>query len=245
MGSRSIGELLLRPSSISRISFSPCTSSSTRALVPSWGTRRTLTTSPPRHAAQSQPKEESLHESHPKTASDQQTSEAIDGLFRGVSSNRAAPSHPPRRTSPSSADELSAARAQQAFGEGWSRKRGNIHLRTPLSIDEMNMPDLESEKDLPPSTLPKPDTPFPRLNPSYGRSVELAPDKGRDLVRGIGILGSLMARNKVKADAMKQRFHERPGLKRKRLKSQRWRARFKIGFRHVTARVSELTRKGW
>lgn len=58
-------------------------------------------------------------------------------------------------------------------------------------------------------------------------------------------MGSLMGRNRVKYDFNKQRFHERPGLKRKRLASERWRARFKKGFSHVTARVSELTRKGW
>ena len=88
-------------------------------------------------------------------------------------------------------------------------------------------------------------TNYPRLNPTYGRTVELDASRGRDIVRGIGMLGSLMARNKVKSDFNKQRFHERGGLKRKRLNSERWRARFKLGFREVTGRVSELTRKGW
>jgi small subunit ribosomal protein MRP21 len=86
---------------------------------------------------------------------------------------------------------------------------------------------------------------YPRLNPTYGRTVELDANRGRDIVRGIGMLGSLMARNKVKADFNKQRFHERGGLKRKRLVSERWRARFKAGFREITGRVTELTRKGW
>jgi small subunit ribosomal protein MRP21 len=86
---------------------------------------------------------------------------------------------------------------------------------------------------------------YPRLNPTYGKAVELDPSRGRDIVRGIGMLGSLVARNAVKKEFNKQRFHERGGLKRKRLASERWRARFKIGFREVTARVSELTRKGW
>jgi len=86
---------------------------------------------------------------------------------------------------------------------------------------------------------------FPRLNPTYGRTVDLDVSRGRDIVRGIGMLGSLMARNRVRSDFNKQRFHERGGLKRKRLASERWRARFKKGFREVTARVTELTRKGW
>jgi hypothetical protein len=86
---------------------------------------------------------------------------------------------------------------------------------------------------------------YPRLNPTYGRTVELDASRGRDIVRGIGMLGSLMARNKVKSDFNKQRFHERGGLKRKRLASERWRARFQKGFRDITYRVTELTRKGW
>jgi predicted transcriptional regulator len=54
-----------------------------------------------------------------------------------------------------------------------------------------------------------------------------------------------MARNRVKRDFQMQRFHERGGLKRKRLKSERWRARFKIGFDATCKRVTELTKKGW
>ncbi|OCL03122.1 hypothetical protein AOQ84DRAFT_303437 [Glonium stellatum] len=86
---------------------------------------------------------------------------------------------------------------------------------------------------------------YPRLDASTGRSIDLDPSKGRDLVRGLAQLNSLISRNKVRADFNKQRFHERPGLKRKRLKSQRWRKRFKEGFREVVGRVSALTRKGW
>jgi small subunit ribosomal protein MRP21 len=86
---------------------------------------------------------------------------------------------------------------------------------------------------------------YPRLNATYGRTVELDVSRGRDLVRGIGMLGSLVARNKIKREQQKQRYHERGGLKRKRLNSERWRARFKIGFNSVTRRVSELTSKGW
>lgn len=86
---------------------------------------------------------------------------------------------------------------------------------------------------------------YPRLDPTYGRSVDLDNSRGRDLVRGIGMLASLVARNKIKNDFAKQKFHERGGLKRKRLNSERWRARFKVGFTRITSRVSELTRKGW
>jgi small subunit ribosomal protein MRP21 len=86
---------------------------------------------------------------------------------------------------------------------------------------------------------------YPRLNPTYGKQVELNPARGRDLVRGIGMLSSLVIRNQVRKLQIKQKFHERPGLKRKRLVSERWRKRFKKGFHQMTSRVSELTKKGW
>jgi len=125
-----------------------------------------------------------------------------------------------------------------------------MQRRKPLDLNEMAMPDdgLPGLYNAPAARvpeIPESEKNYPRLTPSYGRKVELDPTRGRDLVRGINMLGSLMARNKVRADFMKQRYHERAGLKRKRLKTERWRARFKIGFQAVTARVTELTRKGW
>jgi len=49
----------------------------------------------------------------------------------------------------------------------------------------------------------------------------------------------------VKADFAYQRYHERGGLKRKRLRRERWRKRFSEGFKATIARVRELTRQGW
>jgi hypothetical protein len=151
---------------------------------------------------------------------------------------------------------MRAARSNHVFGSMFSdlsTRRGS-HAPPRLNFDDMSLPtDL-----LDPNLANKPSEAaslatqqeeafanYPRLNPTYGRAVELDASRGRDLVRGIGMLGSLMARNRVRHDMMKQRFHERGGLKRKRLNSERWRARFKKGFTDVTARVSELTRKGW
>ncbi|KAF2748650.1 hypothetical protein M011DRAFT_420830 [Sporormia fimetaria CBS 119925] len=112
----------------------------------------------------------------------------------------------------------------------------------------MAFPDLGTS---PTPTLPQftqvseKDIKYPRLNPTTGRTVELDAKRGRDIVRGLGMLGALVARNKVKSDMFRQRFHERPGLRRKRLKSERWRARFKKEFTGAVQRVAELTRKGW
>ena len=44
---------------------------------------------------------------------------------------------------------------------------------------------------------------------------------------------------------MRQRFHEREGLKRKRLRNERWRRRFKEGFQRAVGRVVGMKRQGW
>ena len=153
---------------------------------------------------------------------------------------------------PRNAATTTTSQANRVFGAEFSNTKSARPTR--LNFDSMALPDSM----LNPTLSNKPSdaanlavqqeetfSSYPRLNPSYGRSVELDASRGRDIVRGIGMLGSLVARNKVKQDFNKQRFHERGGLKRKRLASERWRARFKQGFKDVTGRVTQLTKKGW
>lgn len=256
MSSRSLGELLLRPSSLARSPL--CQSCTSRQIPASWTLRRQISNTPGPSAAQPQqqpeqnkPASQSPNSSpRPQSTSTERTNQAIDNLFSRP------PRRQPRNQSTSSADDLRAAQATHIFGTAFSNGSSPRRSRAPprLAFDDM----LPASGTPAPSLYNKPSEAaalaaqqeetfgnFPRLNPSYGRSVELDPSRGRDIVRGIGMLGSLMGRNRVKYDFNKQRFHERPGLKRKRLASERWRARFKKGFSHVTARVSELTRKGW
>ena len=84
-----------------------------------------------------------------------------------------------------------------------------------------------------------------RSRPTVGRTIELDPSKGVDFGRASRLLNGLCAQNKIRGDLMSQRFHERPGLKRKRLKQQRWRRFFKAGFVATVERVKEMRRKGW
>ena len=247
-------QCLLRPASLSRI-IAP------HRTAPLWIQRNLTSTSKPRHAQPQQKEEPDHDEERERTANE------IDSLF-GISPKPRAKRYDPSKTSetinnlfysgqrpsqdPSSADELSAGRQSHVFGEDFSPRRTDFARtqRKPLDFDNMKMPEsapgtpslynLPVQQDIPESEIN-----WPRLNATYGRTVVLDKAKGRDIVRGIGMLGSLIARNKVRRDFQKQRFHERAGLKRKRLKSERWRARFQVGFRDVTARVSELTRKGW
>jgi ribosomal protein S21 len=81
------------------------------------------------------------------------------------------------------------------------------------------------------------------LGPSTGRSVSIGARV--DVARGFKLLEQSCARNRVKRDANTQRFHERPGLKRKRLRRERWRRKFMEGFRATVGRVKQLKNQGW
>lgn len=83
-----------------------------------------------------------------------------------------------------------------------------------------------------------------KLSPSTGRSVVIG-STGIEIGRGFKLLEQSCARNKIKADAGKQRFHERGGLKRKRLRRERWRRRFLDGFKATVGRVKQLKNQGW
>ncbi|KAF2637457.1 hypothetical protein P280DRAFT_472164 [Massarina eburnea CBS 473.64] len=278
MGSRSMGEWLLRPTALSRLSLTfPQPYMTARLALPAWTSQRALTSSAPSNSAQPQLKEEneqneqneqnehnspSSSQSEPSQPSQpaanpfadlmssiprfkgphtqNSTTDDIDSLLAGTNDPRFnRTSYAPRPTN--SSDGL-----QRAFGDSFSRPRPRAH-REPLDFGKMQGLSQEAMDKADPKEAENAllEANYPRLNASYGRMVELNETRGRDLVRGISILGGLMSRNRVRADFNKQRFHERPGLKRKRLKSERWRARFKAGFKEVTARVTELTRKGW
>lgn len=84
-----------------------------------------------------------------------------------------------------------------------------------------------------------------RLSPSVGRSVEVDPARGISLAAGLAKLEIVLSMNGVRREFNKQRFYERPGLKRKRLKSERWRRRFKEGFRAIVDKVETMRRQGW
>jgi len=82
------------------------------------------------------------------------------------------------------------------------------------------------------------------LNASTGRSISVATGN-IDVSRGFRMLEQSCARNRVKNNFMQQRFHERGGLKRKRLRRERWRRKFMEGFRSAVDRVKALRKQGW
>lgn len=84
-----------------------------------------------------------------------------------------------------------------------------------------------------------------RSRPAVGRTIEVVPERGVDFGRALRNLNIFCAVNRIRQDVARQRFHERPGMKRKRLKSERWRKMFKESFKATVMRVSEMRRKGW
>lgn len=255
-----MGEWLLRPSTLSRMTTRPTWTTSRRTLTSSSPSNAenkpaqpsSQPKSEPAQASEAQPKQDpfsGLLGSKPRyqaSESQQQTTQSIDSLFASTNDSRftrkSRTGYASRNVD--SADQFSAA--QRTFGSEFTK--GVRTQRKPLDFGAMLSPEgLAANVAQPakPVMIPESKKVYPRLNASYGRVVELDETRGRDLVRGISMLGSLMTRNKVRSDFNKQKFHERPGLKRKRLNSERWRARFKLGFKQVTSRVTELTRKGW
>ncbi|KAL6717242.1 hypothetical protein ACLMJK_005157 [Lecanora helva] len=84
-----------------------------------------------------------------------------------------------------------------------------------------------------------------RSRPAVGRTVEINLERDMDLGRALRTLEMQCAVNRVRSDLARQRFHERPGIKRKRLKSERWRKLFRESFRTTVGRVKQMRRKGW
>lgn len=82
--------------------------------------------------------------------------------------------------------------------------------------------------------------PTPRTGPSAGRTVTVL----TDLPQALSRLRSILTANNVKVDQLRQRFHERPGKKKNRLKSLRHRRRFKAGFKRLVTIAMEMKRKG-
>lgn len=140
-------------------------------------------------------------------------------------------------TSPSS---LGLRRAQANRAASETSKLGIFNVLEDMDLVAPNAQDLIQHPSLAQESAA--DIKY-RLRPSIGRTVHL--DGRVDLARGLGLLNTKVRVNKIAQDVAKQRFHERPGMKRKRLRSERWRARFKDGFKATCSRVQELARQGW
>lgn len=146
----------------------------------------------------------------------------------------------PSRTRASTTRGRGTSPADKLY-EGAARKSRNDWMQGMNMPGQRGRPAPLAVSAAPPNLTP---APF-RLNAALGRSIDMSAANRSDLARSLRTLERIVAANRVRADTNKQRFHERPGLRRKRLRSERWRRRFKADFQATVRRVQELKRKGW
>jgi len=171
----------------------------------------------------------------------------LDELIKpGEKSASSQPPSPRYRTGAGLAQSQGNSGTDVLSGLRWSRDRGKVEVSKMIN-PKPAPPTQASVSEAVHAVVAASDVPQPplRLGPSVGRSVAVEPERGIDLGRAFRNLDINCARNTVKGDFMRQRFHERPGLKRKRLRSVRWRRRFKEGFRAMVGKVEEMRKSGW
>ncbi|KAI1209590.1 uncharacterized protein F4807DRAFT_97737 [Annulohypoxylon truncatum] len=158
--------------------------------------------------------------------------------------------------------ELGNGRLPIAFTQYRNYSDDPYQVRTATKVDEVKKPDMSAYDDddddiyapeidfdtgelakVPQEARSQLTRPPMRLIPRTGRTIRVG--KSVDVARSFTLLNIQIGQNRVKQDARLQKAHERPGLKRKRLKSERWRKRFRKGFKSCVARVKELTKQGW
>ena len=81
-----------------------------------------------------------------------------------------------------------------------------------------------------------------RSSPMIGRSFSV---RRGDVGTALKFLNHLCVREGVVRDLRTQKFYERPGAKKKRLRSVRHKTRFKYAFKTTVERIKEMRRKGW
>ncbi|KAK6496525.1 hypothetical protein TWF481_002539 [Arthrobotrys musiformis] len=111
------------------------------------------------------------------------------------------------------------------------------------------IPSMDWATNSPPSA----DPPLPSIPPSHHSKLppRLGSNAGRSIaVRGGDVAGAFVqlrrvcTENSISRDAAAQRFYERPGVKKKRLRRERFRRRFKESFKRMVSTVLEMKRQG-
>ena len=152
---------------------------------------------------------------------------------------------PSSRKEGSSVDDLiDAANESSRAPITWGAPQPSLGSR--FRIDNMNFPSSSSTTNLPSLSKPRIVTELPiHVKPRTGRTIAVDPGKANDLGAKLRALEVLCNRNRIRQDFNRQKFHERPGLKRKRLHSERWRRNFRQRFNGVVGRVNDLRVQGW
>lgn len=162
-----------------------------------------------------------------------ETSSMVDLMDSALDGSKGVPTAAAQRTSrfaTPSAQEKNRVKPMDSMEDFLASLRPSN--RSSNSISSLYKPEIRPVKELD-------FTPGPTL----GKTVQVR--NGGDVGRAFREVEQLCGRNKVRYEFNKQRFHERPGLKRKRLHSERWRRRFKEAFRGTVKMVNKMRKQGW
>ncbi|KAK1995290.1 hypothetical protein LX36DRAFT_640102 [Colletotrichum falcatum] len=118
-----------------------------------------------------------------------------------------------------------------------------VYDATSDSLDIHKIISLESDDFMKKHYPTGQQEPMLRTRPATGRTVHVT--SNMDVARALKYLEMQARKNGIKRLARLQKFHERPGKKRKRQNSERWRDRFKEAFKATVQRVQELKNQGW
>jgi len=136
----------------------------------------------------------------------------------------------PPRPPPPTSENIKGSTAKRFAGDLRSINKGEMQQWTPDEFFDDYKNDLRKEIKL-------------RLTPQLGRTINT--NRTTTPARAIARLDALVRRNQVRAELRRQKFHERPALRRKRQWRERANDRFRGGVRAVISRTMELRQMGW
>lgn len=183
------------------------------------------------------------------TTASQDISRILDGALDMKKGTPTTPSARTSRFASNNAQETSTPSRQQLTADKQRSSMDDLMMSfsapkapTPFRRDIAGSLNPRGARAGPPP-IPQP-APM-KLGPTLGRTVYVDNQRGVDVARAFRQMEVSVARNTVRRDFNRQRFHERGGTKRKRLHSERWRRRFKAGFQAVVKRVLKMRKQGW
>jgi small subunit ribosomal protein MRP21 len=193
---------------------------------------------------------------HPDSPARRSVSDDISNILNSaMDGTKGTPTAPSARTSRfasrNAQSTSSPARAQLTAEQQQQQARGSIddlmaQFKAPQTRNaSRNVADSLNPRGNRSGPPPVPQPAPMKLGPTLGRTVYVDNQRGFDVARAFRTMDIQIGRNQVRKEFARQKFHERPGKKRKRLHSERWRKRFKIGFKATVKRVLKMRKQGW
>jgi len=177
---------------------------------------------------------------HPqrRLLSTSQTSKSPEATNTSVSqpTNTKSPPAPPRPAQTASdanaylAQMAAQSRLNRLSRPSTSSTTPTYQPETPLSLWQRSVEEQQRPK---------------HLSPRTGRTFDVTRPSQSELTTRMNQVTMVCMANKVAQMERRGKFHERPGIKRKRVRRERWRAKFAKRFGAICGRVKWLSSQGW